>query len=67
MTIVTFNACISPYMKGDTVELGGAEKRRVDEIAARRGLKDAYTPLEKSLVRKQTKKAPAKRRKTSKK
>lgn len=63
MTLVTFNSDVSPYMTGDTVELSASERRRVDEEAARRKLKDAYTSHEaKPLKKKEAKKEPTKRR-----
>lgn len=46
MAVVTFNADVSPYMKGDTVKLSDEEKKRVDKVAKARDLKDAYTVAE---------------------
>ena len=46
MAVVTFNADVSPYMKGDTVKLSDDEKKRVDEVAKARDLKGAYTVVE---------------------
>ena len=46
MVLVTFNADVSPYMKGDTVKLSDEEKKRVDEAVKTRNLKDAYTVVE---------------------
>ena len=46
MVLVTFNADVSPYMKGDTVKLSDEEKKRVDEAVKTRNLKDAYTVAE---------------------
>lgn len=63
MALVTFKADVSPYMTGDTVDLSGAERRRVDEEAKRRNLKDVYLTHEKPIAKKETK-APAKRRKS---
>lgn len=46
MAVVTFNADVSPYMKGDTVKLSDEEKKRVDEVVKSRDLKGAYTVAE---------------------
>lgn len=46
MAIVKFNADISPYMTGDVVRLEGDEKKRVDEAAKDRNLKDAYSTVQ---------------------
>ena len=61
MTVVTFNADVSPYMKGDTVKLSDSEKKRVDEVALHRNLQDAYTSQEKA-AKKIDSKTPAKKK-----
>lgn len=55
MSIVTFKADVSPYMRGDTVKLSDDEKKRVDEAVKSRNLKDAYTVASKPAEKKQTK------------
>ena len=54
MSVVTFNADVSPYMKGDTVKLSDDEKKRVDEAVKTRNLKNAYTVASKPAEKKQT-------------
>ena len=54
MSVVTFNADVSPYMKGDTVQLSDDEQKRVDAVAKQRDLKNAYTVASKPAEKKQT-------------
>ncbi len=42
MALVTFQADVFPYCKGDVVELSGDEKKRVDEDAKGRNLECPY-------------------------
>ena len=56
MAVVTFNADVFPYCKGDTVNLTADEQKRVDEAVKTRSLKDAYT-VAKSEAKKATPKA----------
>lgn len=49
MALVKFKADVSPYCKGDTVNLADDELVAVDSAVERRGLKDAYEVVEETV------------------
>lgn len=45
MALVKFKADVYPHVKDDVVELDAKELKRVDEVADRRGIAQAYSEV----------------------